>query len=281
MLRKILLIGVGVAALAVAVFAVVIAAGLSPAGTPLAAPTGAAGFPVRQAEAAPLAQEIVQARTGIRVTGEGIVRVSPDAARVTLGVEVSAATAGAALQQAADQMTAVVNQLRGLGIEERDIQTSQFDLSPVYDYNRNQVDRPGIPPSPDGAPVLVGYRVTNLVTVTLRDITRVGDVLDAVVASGATRVHGIGFTVTDPAAAADQAREQAMNNARNTAQQLANLAGVGLGRAIAIEEISTPSPMPMDMVERVGAPMAQPATTPVAPGTQEVRTIISVTYAIQ
>jgi uncharacterized protein len=278
MLRTVLVI-IGAAVAVVALVVVAMAALFLPVQRETS--PAAAGLPVQRAEAAPLAQELVQTRTGIRVTGEGVVRVTPDAARVTLGVEVTAATAGAAIQQAADQMTAVVNQLRGLGIEERDIQTSQFDLSPVYDYNRNQVDRPGIPVPPDGAPVLVGYRVTNMVTVTLRDITRVGDVLDAVVASGATRVHGIGFTVTDPAAAADQARTQAMTNARSTAQQLANLAGVGLGRAIAIEEVSSPSPMPMDMVERVGAPMAAPAQTPVSPGTQEVRTIVAVTFAIQ
>jgi uncharacterized protein len=278
MLRTILVI-LGAAVAVVAISAVAMAALFLPVQRETA--PAAAGLPVPRAEAAPLAQELGQIRTGIRVTGEGVVRVSPDAARVSLGVEVTAATAGAAIQQAAAQMTAVVNQLRGLGIEERDIQTSQFDLSPVYDYNRNNFDRPGIPTPPEVGPVLVGYRVTNMVTVTLRDIGRVGDVLDAVVASGATRVHGVGFIVTDPAAAADRAREQAVNNARNTAQQLANLAGVNLGRAIAIEEIASPSPMPMDMVERVGAPMAQPAQTPVSPGTQEVRTIVSVTFAIQ
>jgi uncharacterized protein len=274
MLRTIMVI-LGAAVAVVAVVAIATAALFIPVQSETSPIT--AGFPARQAEAATLAQETLQPRTGIRITSEGVVRVSPDAARVTLGVEVTAATAGDALRQAADQMTAVVNQLRGLGIEERDIQTSQFDLSPVYE---ERFERPADPVPPDGGPVLVGYRVTNLVTVILRDIGRVGDVLDAAVASGATRVHGIGFTVTDPAAAAQQAREQAMNNARSTAQQLANLAGVGLGTVIAIEEISAPSPMPVDMVERV-APAAAPAQTPVAPGTQEVRTIVSVTFAIQ
>lgn len=277
-LGRVILIALG-AVLAVALIVVV---GLAAMFVPVtSSSSGSPALPAVQVQAAPLLQESASPRTGITVTGEGVVRVQPDAANLTLGVEVTADTAGAALQQAADQMTAVVNQLRSLGIAEQDIQTSQFNLFPIYEERTVRVE-PGTPMPPippDAEPVLVGYRVSNLVTVTIREIARAGEVLDSVVASGATRVHGIGFTVSNPADAAERARVEAMNNARRTAEQLANLAGVGIGPVVAIQEISSPSPMPVD-IERA-APMAQPAQTPISPGSQEIRTIVQVTYSIQ
>ncbi len=208
------------------------------------------------------------ARAGVTVTGEGVIAVKPDLARVTLGVEVSNPSASAAQQDAAVRMDAVVGQLRNLGIEERDIQTTRFDLSPEYENSTNG----------GRSPVLRGYRVTNMVSVTVRDVSKVGSVLDAVVASGATRLQGISFGVSDPAAAGVQGREEAMKNARSKADQLARLAGGTLGPAVAIEETVSASPQPMVMRDQ--AAVAAPAT-PISPGTQEVRVIVRVTYSLK
>ncbi|MGI5835038.1 MAG: SIMPL domain-containing protein [Chloroflexota bacterium] len=205
-------------------------------------------------------------RNGITVMGEGVIAVKPDMARVTLGVEVSNQSASAAQQDAAAKMDSVMAELKNLGIEEKDIQTVRFQLSPEYDHSGN-------------TPVLKGYRVTNLVAVTIRDVTQVGGLLDTVVASGATRLHGINFSVSDPAAAGAQGRQQAMESAKGKAEQLANLAGVTLGPVVAIEESVSAPEAPMEMAVARDMAMAAPAT-PISPGMQEVRTIVRVTYSI-
>lgn len=205
-------------------------------------------------------------RSGITVTGEGVIAVKPDIARVTLGVDVTNQSASAAQQDAAAKMDSVIAELKKQGIQEKDIQTVRFELAPEYDR-------------PNQTAVLRGYRVTNLVAVTVRDINKVGGLLDSVVASGATRLHGISFSVSDPAAAGAQGREQAVKSARGKAEQLAKLAGVTLGPAVAIEESVSAPEAPIEMVQRDVA-MAAPAT-PVSPGTQEVRTIVRVTYSIK
>ena len=234
-----------------------------PASQSLAAP---ASIAASKGLAAPLAQQYAQ-ETGITVSGEGIISVKPDQARVTLGVEISNPSAKQAQQGAAAAMDAVTRDLLGRGIEQKDIQTVRFDLSPEYDYSTRTA-------------VLRGYRVTNMVAVTVRDITKLGDLLDGVVSQGATRIYGIGFSVSDPAAAGEQGREQAMNNARTKAEQLARLAGVTLGRPIRITETVSAPPMPVDLAPRMAAPAAGVAT-PISPGTQDVTTMVQVTYAIQ
>ncbi|MHB0869997.1 MAG: SIMPL domain-containing protein [Chloroflexota bacterium] len=226
----------------------------------------AASSPAGLLQAAPVSQGVALPQTGIVVAGEGTISVKPDLARVTLGVEVTNSSAQGAQQDAAASMAAVMAELKKQGIQEKDIQTVRFDLSPDYDYsNRN--------------PVLKGYRATNLVLVIVRDISKVGGLLDAVVGSGATRLQGISFSVSDPAAAGAQGREEAMKNARAKAEQLAKLAGVTLGQPVAIEESVSAPPAPVEMAPRA---MAAPAAdTPISPGTQEVRTTVRVTYSIR
>lgn len=226
-----------------------------------------AAAPAALLQASPYPGAPASAQAGIVVTGEGSISVEPDMAQATLGVEVSAATANDAQQEAARQMDAVISELKKLGIGDKDIRTVQFNISPEYDHSTR-------------SPVLKGYRATNLVQVTLRDISRVGDILDAVTAQGATRIHGIGFSVSNPAAAGQQGREEAMKQAREKAEQLARLGGVALGRPVAIEETLSAPPTSMDA--RQEAVMAAPdMRTPISPGTQEIRTAVRVVYSIQ
>jgi len=220
-----------------------------------------------QAQAAPLLQTGVAGPSGITVTGDGIVQVKPDLARVTLGVEVTSASAAGAQQDAASKMDAVMAQLKSQGIQDKDIQTVRFDLQPNYDYSTQP-------------PALRGYRATNLVLVTVREISKVGGLLDAVVASGATRLQGISFSVSDPAAASAQGREEAMKNARAKADQLAQLAGVSLGAPISIEETTSQPPAPVEA--RAAAPsLAGAPQTPISSGTQEIHTTVRVIYSIK
>lgn len=239
---------------------------------PVPATQGAAGSAAGPRAA--LAQGIIvpgdtpAPRTGISVTGEGRVTVEPDTAQISLGVEISNPSASAAQQQAASAMNAVVAEIKKQGIEDRDIQTVRYDLSPEYDYSTR-------------SPVLRGYRATNIVMVKMRDISKVGATLDAVAASGATRIHGISFSVSDPTAATTRGREEAMKDARSKADQLAGTAGVSVGAPIAIEEISATPPPPVEMAPRVAAPAAAPEQTPISPGTREVRVIVRVVYDIK
>ncbi len=221
-----------------------------------------------QLQSAPLIQNGSVQQAGIIVTGEGTITVKPDLARVTLGVEVTNSSAGGAQQDAASKMASVMDELKKQGIQDKDIQTVRFDLQPDYDYSSR-------------TPVLKGYRATNLVVVTVRDISKVGGLLDAVVSSGATRLQGISFAVSDPAAASAQGRDEAMKNARAKADQLAKLAGVSLGQPIAIQETTSTPPAPVPMAPMAASSVAAAPQTPISPGTQEVHTIVQVTYSIK
>jgi uncharacterized protein len=224
--------------------------------------------------ASPLGQVVpIQPNTGsqsgIVVTGQGRVTVKPDIAQVTLGVEVTNVSASAAQQAAASQMDAVVSQLKQQGIEDKDIQTVQYNLTPEYDYSNNRT------------PTFKDYRVSNLVAVTVRDITKVGAVLDAVSGAGATRIQGISFSVSDPTAATTQGRDEAMKNARAKADQLAKDAGVTLGAPISIQETGGTPPPPVTIMPSAAAPAAAPVQTPISPGTQEVQVSVTVVYGIR
>lgn len=135
----------------------------------------------------------------ISVTGTGRIIVSPDIADLRLGVSVTRPTVKAARAEAAQSMTRVLAALRKLGIAERDLQTTLLALQPNYDYSKNE-----------NPPRLNGYTLSNAVAVTIRDLDRIGDVIDGALAAGATTLDGVSFRTEDPAAAEQQAREQAM-----------------------------------------------------------------------
>ena len=206
----------------------------------------------------------------ITVSGSGEVTVTPDLARVSLGVLVQRESAKGARQAAADSMSKVIARIKALGIADKDIATSSVSLSPVYDYNSNS-----------SAPKIRGYQLQNSVTVTVRDLDKVGDVIDDGVAAGATSVDGISFDVADRAAAESQAREAAVKDAKARADTLAAGLGVHItGVATVAETIQTP----IWYGPTYGAaltPARDAATpTPVQPGTTDVTINVTVTFLI-
>ncbi len=207
-------------------------------------------------------------QTGITVTGQGEVSVSPDVARFTIGVEVERATVSEAREAAAEAAAAIVQALKDHGVDEEDIRTQHLSIYPVYDYGR------------DERPRIIGYTVSNLVAVTVRDLDRVSEALDAAIEAGgdATRLHGISFEVEDPEQALAQARKAAMEDARRKAEQLAELAGARLGPATFISEsVSTPPKVvPFDAAERGAA-----VETPIEPGTTTVTAVVTVRWALE
>lgn len=204
----------------------------------------------------------------ISVVGSGKVTLVPDMATVNLGVVVERKTAKEARQAAAVAMTGVVEALKKLGIADKDIATSTISLNPVYNYPNN------------AAPKIRGYQLQNTVTVTVRDLDKLGDVLDDTITAGATTVDSIAFDVADRPAAEKQAREAAVKDAEAKAGTLSGQAGVKItGVASMSESVSTPI-----WYERnfAGAPAmaADQAATPVMPGTTDVTITVSVVYLI-
>ena len=197
----------------------------------------------------------------VTVTGEATVAVAPDTAMIRIGVTSQDKTAREAGEANAKQMTAVLAAIKDAGIADRDIQTSRLSLQPQYDPNKAGTAR------------LTGFQATNQVTVRIRDIDKLPAVLDRAIAAGANEMSGIEFVVSEQSKLLDQARDDAIADARRKAEIYAKAAGVKLGRVISItEEGSTPTPRPMQTM-RAGA-------VPVAPGEQTLRAVVTVSYEL-
>jgi uncharacterized protein YggE len=206
----------------------------------------------------------------ISVSGMGKVTVKPDVADVSLGVQNQRESAKAARDDAAQTMNAILAALKGLGIADEDIQTSMLSISPVYDYNSS-------------SPRITGYQVTNVVSVHVRDLSKVADVIDDSVAAGATTVNGVSFDVADRAAAENQARDAAVKDARAHADALATAAGVTITGVASISENAVNYPFPYYGVAdgaKDSAPGAPSMPTPIQPGTQDITITVTVAYSI-
>ncbi len=212
---------------------------------------------------------ITSQQQGIWVNGSAKMMVAPDIATLSLGVEAQADTVATAQSQAAAAMDRVVTALKSGGVAENDIQTQYFNISPVIVYDQTTQQ-----------PVTTGYQVTNTVTAKIRDIANVGSIIDATAAAGSdlTRINNLSFSVDDPSIYNSQLRGEAMANAQATAGQLAQLAGVTLGKVTYVSE-SASAPPPIYQVSPGGAPAPAPAT-PISPGQTEVSLSVQVVYAI-
>jgi uncharacterized protein len=200
----------------------------------------------------------------ISVTGEATVSVPPDLAQIDAGVTSEAKTAREASDANNAAMGKVLLALKGASIDEKDFQTSRLSLQPQAAPNR------------PGPASIVGYRASNRVTIRLRDVTKVASVIDTLVAAGANDVGGINFTVSQASKLLDEAREQAIADARRKADIYAKAAGVSLGAPLSITEEGGHGPIPY---RRMAAGMA--ASTPVAQGEETLQVTVSVSWAIK
>lgn len=198
----------------------------------------------------------------ISVTGEATVAVAPDTAVIRLGVTSQARTAREASEANSRQMTGVLTTIKEQGIADRDVQTSRLSVQPQYDPNKA------------GSVRLLGFQVTNQVTIRVREIDKLPGILDRAIAAGANEMSGIDFIVSEQSKLLDQARDDAVADARRKAELYAKAAGVKLGPVAAIaEEGSNPPPRPVMQAMRAGA-------MPVAPGEQMLRAAVSVTFEL-
>jgi hypothetical protein len=200
----------------------------------------------------------------ISVTGEASVSVPPDLALVDGGVTSEAKTAREASDANNTAMGKVLLALKTAGIEQKDVQTSRLSLQPQYAPNR-----PG--PSP-----VVGYRASNRVTIRVRDVTKVANVIDTLVGAGANEIGGINFMVSQASKLLDEARDKAVADARRKAEIYARAAGVTLGAPLSISEDGNAPPMPY---RKMSASLQTAA--PVAQGEETLSVTVSVSWAIK
>jgi uncharacterized protein YggE len=212
----------------------------------------------------------------ISVTGQGKIAAVPNVADINLGVVTQGETAREALSANSEKMAALQTILKERGVASKDIQTTNLNVSPRYSQPPQPL--PGRPQEPF-TPRIVGYDVTNTVTVTARDLGKFGDLLDAVVTAGANQMHGISFRVDTPDSLLDEARKRAMADARRKADLMAGEAGVVVGPPISITDTgdsSPPPPRPM-----MGRAMGLAMAVPVAAGEQELSVTVHVVYELK
>ena len=202
----------------------------------------------------------------ISVIGEANVSVAPDQAQIEAGVTSDARTAREASDANNAAMAKVLLALKGAGIEEKDYQTSRLSLQPQFAPSKVAERAPGI----------VSFRASNRVTVRIRDVSKVANVIDVLVGAGANDIGGINFTVTQASKHLDEAREKAIADARRKAEIYAKAAGVTLGEPLSISEEGAPVPMYRG---KMAAPMA--AGAPVAQGEETLSVTVSVSWAIK
>lgn len=191
----------------------------------------------------------------------------PDVATISTGVVTQAPDANAAMRANAQQMDKVMTAIRAAGIGERDIQTSGISLNPNYRYTENQ------------APTIVGYQASNTVNVKVRDLSKLGKVLDTFVAQGANQVNGPSFEVDKPDEAYDEARVAAVKKAQARAQTYANALGLKVRRIVSISEGGASFPQPVPMMRAMAAESMQKDTA-VAPGESTLSVNIDVVFEL-
>lgn len=199
------------------------------------------------------------------VSGTGRVAVQPDVADLRLGVSVSSLTVDEARNHAAARMTSILAAVEAAGVPKQDIRTTLLSVQPRYDY------RDGKPPE------LSGYELANVVEVTVRDLARVGDVIDGSLQAGATSMDSLTFRLADPSSAEREARVLAMKEARARADVLAEAGGLSItGVSSVVEDGAMLPPRPFAKAERMM--MAADSSTPVESGSLEVAVRVTVAY---
>jgi hypothetical protein len=204
----------------------------------------------------------------LSMSGDAHIAVAPDMAQVSVGVVAQGRTAREASEANAKAMAAIVSGLKADGVQPRDIMTTNYSIQPLYSQTSSTRSE---------APRITGYQVSNMVAVRVRDLTKVGDVLDRVVALGSNQVHGIEFIVSDQSTKLDQARVAAVEDAQRKADLYARAAGLKLGRIVALSEggdEAAPPPRPMMRTA------AAEAATPIEAGERQLSMTVRIVWEL-
>ena len=204
--------------------------------------------------------------TLLSVSSQAEARQAPDIATVSAGVVTQAADGNTAMRQNAEQMNRVLAAIKAAGVADKDVQTSGISLNPQYRYEENQPPR------------ITGYQASNTVNVKLREVAKMGKVLDALVASGANQVNGPSFGIDDPEPLYDRARLDALKAARARAETYAGALGVRVRRIVSISEGGAAMPSPMPRMAMMKAEAYD--STPVAAGESSVSVNLDVVFEL-
>ena len=204
----------------------------------------------------------------ISVSGTGLIKAKPDQAQIQIGVTSEAETAARAMKDNNKSMMAVFEAMASMGIVNENIQTSNFMVGPQYaPYNSSSKEPAKI----------IGYRVSNTVSIITNDLDGLGKVLDRLVTVGANQVNGISFGFSDSSALENLARNTAVQDARAKAELYAEASGVELGEVLMIQEGAISVPMPMARMSMA----ACDESVPISVGQESVSAQINITYAIK
>jgi len=204
----------------------------------------------------------------LSVTGTGMVTIVPDIAYISIGVHTEAESASAAVDENNTQTQKVINSLKKSGVAAEDIRTTNFSIWPNQKYD------------PQGQPTGTTYAVDNTVYVTVRDLVKMGELLDAAISAGANSIYSVSFDLADKSADTKKARDLAVKNAQDQAAELAAAAGVTLGE-IQVISYSDSGAAPYLDYGKGGGGGAMPAAVPINPGTMQLTTTVSMTYFIK
>lgn len=204
------------------------------------------------------------------LTASADMKVKPDLAYISSGVETNARTAKRAVAQNSKQMTKIIAALKEIGLKDEDIQTSNFSIQPQYESyeNRKTNNRP---------PRIVGYKVNNDLFLTIKNVEKVGDILDTLVSLGSNRISNISFAVRERDKYLDQVREKAMLKAFDRARLYTRAAGVKLGNVLSIRESQNFRAAPMARKRNF---VAQESSVPIAAGSQSLQIQVTVRWEL-
>jgi len=208
----------------------------------------------------------IQPQTTITLTGQGSIKQAPDVAVISVGVQVEAKTAADAMSQQATQMNGVFAAVKAAGIADRDMQTGNLSLNPVYEYPNN------------ARPRLTGYQAANSITIKVRDLKNLGKTLDAVVKGGGNTINGISFSVDKPEQFQNDARVEAIKDAAAKAELYAKAVGYKVARIVTISEYDYSPQPPMPVMMRMQDMAAE--ATPIAAGEVALTQTVNVVFEL-
>lgn len=206
----------------------------------------------------------------ISLNGHGEVKAKPDMAVVNVGVTTQAQTAREALTQNTQAMEKIFASLKSAGIEGKDIQTSNFMVNPRYDYGQNNNQPPRV----------VGYDVSNTVTISVKKLDTLGAILDQVVSEGSNQINGVMFAISDDAKLKDEARKLAVADAERKAKLYAETTRISLGPIMSVSEGTYQPPQPVYYGKAMRADAA-PSAVPIAEGEQTVAIDVNIAWEIK
>lgn len=213
----------------------------------------------------PISPNAIQPETTISLNGHGEVAHEPDIAEINVGVSVDADTASAAMTQQASKMNGVFSAVKAAGIADRDMQTSNLTLNPVYTYPKDQPAR------------LTGYKASNQLTIRVRDLKNLGKTLDAVVKAGGNTINNVSFDIDKPEPLQNEARVAAIKDAADKADLYAKAVGYRVKRIVTVNESGGYAPpRPVAMARMVQSD----ASTPVASGELTINADVNVTFEL-